>query len=174
MQILRRLYGTSGREKRERKRHRKEKRKQEKAKREKCEKMPDFRKLFASLPNIVKTTIIPEKMETQKVPSVQDRGAAESAAKMEAKKEASKDKIDNVYARIKTARSRNLEIIWLLQIDEDVPFESLTELIEGYRNVKDADSYKGMSVNYVSKGKLHEISPLNEQNLDDLAKKLER
>jgi hypothetical protein len=59
------------------------------------------------------------------------------------------------------------------QADEDVPFKSVRELIESYRNVKDSDSFRGMSVNYAHKGSLHEISPLNEQELEGLAQKLE-
>jgi hypothetical protein len=173
MGILSWLYGTSGREKRERNGQEKEKRKQEKAKREKYEKMPDFKKLFASLPRIIKATIIPEEIEKQHVPSAQDRDAAKSAAEKKTKAAACKNKVDDFYARIETAMSKNLEIIWLLQTNEDVPFKTLGELIENYGNVKDNDSYRGMSVNYASKGKLYEISPLNEQDLDGLAKKLE-
>ena len=166
MRILHWLYGKKKREK-------KEKRKQEKIKQEKLEKMPDFRKLFASLPSIIKATIIPEDMETQHAPSVQDRAEAKGIAEKQVKDSASKNKVDEVYARIETAKSKNLEIIWLLQTNEDVPYKSVCELIENYRNVKDRDSCRGMSVNYASKGKLHEISPLNEQDLDGLAKKLE-
>ena len=166
MRILHWLYGKKKREK-------KEKKKQEKIKQAKLEKMPDFRKLFASLPSIIKATIIPEDVETQHVPSVQDRAVAKGVAEKEVKATASKNKVDEVYTRIETAKRKNLEIIWLLQTNEDVPYKSLTELIENYHNLKDSDSHGKMSVNYASKGKLHEISPLNEQDLDGLAKKLE-
>lgn len=162
MRILPRLYGKKEREKKEKK------------KQEKWGKMPDFRKIFVSLPNIIKATIIPEDIKTQNDPSVQDRADAKSAAEKETKAAASKNKVDDVYARIETAKSKNLEIIWLLQTNnEDVPFKSLSELVEHYRNEQDSDSHKGISVNYASEGKLHEICPLNEQDLDGLAKKLE-
>ncbi len=152
----------------------KEREKREKKKREKYEKMPDFKKIFCSLPNIIKAaTVKPKDIETQHVPSVQDRAAAKNDAEKKTKTAASKDKTDDIYTRIETAKSKNLEIIWLLQTNEDVSFKSLRELIENYRNEQDSVSIKGISVHYVSEGKLHEISSLNEQDLDGLAKKLE-
>jgi hypothetical protein len=167
MRILHWLYGKKEREK-------KEKKKQEKEKRERYERMPDFKRIFCSLPNIINAAIFkPRDIETQNVPSVQDRADAKSAAEKKIKAAASKNKVDDVYARIQTTKSRNYEIVWLLQTNEDVPYKSVRELMESYRNVKDSDSIKGISVNYVSEGKLHEISPLNEQDLDGLAKKLE-
>jgi hypothetical protein len=166
MRILHWLYGKKRGEK-------KEKERQEKEKQEKYEKMPNFRKVFVSLPNIIKAVLIPEDIETQHDPSVQDRAAAKSVADKATKATADKNKIDEVYTRIETVKSKNLEIIWLLQTNKDVPYKSLRELIESYRNVKDDDSYRGMSVNWAQKGKLHEISPLNEHELDGLAKKLE-
>ena len=39
--------------------------------------------------------------------------------------------------------------------------------------MKDSDAYRGMSVSYAQKGELREISPLDEQDLEGLAKKLE-
>jgi len=168
MRVLQWLYGKKEREK-------KEKKEKEKEKREKFEKMPDFRKIFCSLPNIVEATISkPREIETRPTTSVEERAAAKSAAQKEAKAEASKIKVDDIYTRIVTAKNKNLEIVWLLQTDKDVPFESLSELIENYRNAKDSDLYRGMSVSYAHKGELREISPLNEQDLEGLAKKLER
>jgi hypothetical protein len=167
MRILDWLYGKKEGE------SKKKKKQEEREKQKKYEKMPDFKKLFASLSNIIKATIIPEDIETQHVPSVHDRADAKSAAEKKIKAADSKNKVDDVYARIETVKSKNLEIIWLLQTNEDVPYKSLSELIEDYGNVKESDSYRGMSVNYVCKGKLHEISPLSEQDLDNLAKKLE-
>jgi hypothetical protein len=167
MRILDWLYGNKEREKQEKK-------KQKKEKQEKSEKMPDFRRIFCSLPNVVKSKFLkPGDIETQHFPSFQDRADAKSAAEKELKAAVSKNKADDVCARIQTVRSKNLEVVWLLQTNEDIPYKSLKELIEGYRNVKDKDSYRGMSVNYASGGKLHEISPLHEQDLDGLAKILE-
>ena len=167
MRILHWLYGKKEREKKEKK-----KREQEKQKR--YEKMPDFKRIFCSLPNIINAAIFkPRDIETQNVPSVQDRADAKSAAEKKIKAADSKNKVDDVYARIETAKSKNMESIWLLQTNEDVPFESLSELMENYRNMKDSDSYRGISVSYAHKGELREISPLNEQDLDGLAKKLE-
>ena len=167
MGILHRLYGKKEKEKKERG-------KQEKEKREKWGKMPDFKKIFCSLPNIVNAAKSkPRDIETQHVPSVQDCADAKSAAEKKAKTATSIEKVTDIYTRIQTTKSRNYEIVWLLQTSEDVPYKSVCELIENYRKVKDRDSYRGMSVNYAFEGKLHEISPLNEQDLDGLAKKLE-
>jgi hypothetical protein len=96
MRVLDRLYGKRAREK-------KEKRKKERAKQKEHDKMPDFKKLFASLPNIIKAPAIPEDMETQHVPSVQDRAVAKSTAEQEVRTEAARNKTDDVFARIKTA-----------------------------------------------------------------------
>ena len=147
--------------------------KSEKPKKKQSETMPNFKKIFALLPKIINATIIPDDTKTQDVPSVQDRAAAKSVAEKEAKTATSNEKMKDVYIRIQTAESKSLEIIWLLQTNEDVPYKSVRELIESYKNVKDSDSYRGISVNYASEGKLREISPLNEQDLDGLAKKLE-
>lgn len=149
------------------------KRKKEKATKKKDERMPDFRAIFASLPNIINATIIPENTSTQHAPSAQDRADAKSAEEKKTKAAASKIKIEEVYARLETAKSKNLDIIWLLHTNEDVSFKTLPELIENFRNAQDRDSIEGISVNYVSKGKIREIYPLNEQDLDGLAKKLE-
>lgn len=161
MQILHRLFG------------KKKRKKKGKETREKYKQMPDFKKIFASLPDIINATIIPENTSTQHAPSAQDRADAKSAEEKKTKAAASKIKIEEVYARIETAKSKNLEIIWLLHTNEDVSFKTLPELIENFRNAQDRDSIKGISVNYVSKGKIREIYPLNEQDLDGLAKKLE-
>lgn len=167
MRILQWLYGKKETEKREKK-------KQEKEKQEKYKKMPDFKKIFCSMPHIVKAADIePTDIETQHVPSIQDRATAKSASEKEAKTASSNEKIKDVYTRIQTTKSRNYEIVWLLQTNEDIPYKSVCELIENYRNVKDRDSYRGMSVNYAHEGKLHEISPLSEQDLEGLARKLE-
>jgi hypothetical protein len=138
-------------------------------KNEKCETMPDFRKVFLSLPNTIKATKIPPKIEN--APSVQDRTAARVVAENKAKKATSEEKVKEVYARIQTARSRNKEIVWLLQTDKDFRYKSLNDLIENYANLKDTDLYRGMSVNYVSDGELHEIYPLCVQDLEGLTKK---
>jgi len=161
------LYGKKEREK-------KEKKQQEKENRERYETMPDFKGIFSSLPNIINAAIHkPREIEPQNVPSVHDRVAAKSAADKKTKAAASKDKVDDVYVRIETAKSKNMEIIWLLQANEDFPYKSLTELIENYHKLKDVDSHGRMSVNYAYKGELREISPLNEQDLEGLANKLE-
>ncbi len=167
MRILHWPYGKKEREK-------KEKEKQEKEKQEKYNKMPDFKRIFCSLPHIVKAANIkPRDIETQPLPPVQDRAAAKSASEKEVRTATSNEKVKDVYTRIQTTKSRNYEIVWLLQTNEDVPYKSARELIENYRNVKNHDSYRGMSVNYAHKGELHEISPLGEQDLAGLIKKLE-
>jgi hypothetical protein len=136
--------------------------------------MPDFRRLFAALPNIIKTTAIEQKdTKMQDALSVQEHAAAKIVAQREAKTATSKEKVRDVYTRIQTAKSKNVEIIWLLQTNEDIPYKSLSDLIGGYQKVKASDSYRGMSVNYASNEKLHTISDLTEEDLEGLAKKLE-
>jgi len=157
MRVLRWLFGANVEEKYER-----------------YERMPDFRKNFVSLPDIVKATKI-QSVDThmQNVVSVQERAEAKDNAERETRAAISKEKVLDVYSRIQTAKRRNKEIVWLLQVDTDIRHTSLNELIASHRNLKDAESYRGMSVNYSSEGKLHEISPLVGQDLEGLAKKME-
>lgn len=145
----------------------------EKAEKEQYEIMPNFRNKFLLLPTVIKAAIIPEDTTPYNTPSVQDHAAAKSIAEKEARAAHSSDRVKDVFTRIQTTKSRNYEIIWLLRTDEDVPYKSVGELIESYNNVKDRDAFRGMSVNYASNGKLYEISPLHEQDLAGLAKKLE-
>jgi hypothetical protein len=151
----------------------KEKEKQKNETQDKYEKMPDLKRIFSSLPNIVKpTNIKSEDLKMQHSPSIQDRADAKSAAEKETKMAVSKNKVDDVYARIETAKSKNLEIVWLLHTNEDIPFKSLSQLMKNYRNIQASDSIKRISVNYVSEGRLREISPLDEQDIEGLVKKL--
>ncbi|RJP16706.1 MAG: hypothetical protein C4520_17900 [Candidatus Abyssobacteria bacterium SURF_5] len=143
-------------------------------KNEKYEKMPNFKKIFASLPDIVKATAIPpDDSKRENDATAQERDAARCVAEDEARAAVSKDKVQDVYIRIQTAMNRNKEIIWLLQTDREISHKSLNDLLQTYRKMKDSDSYKGMSVNYGSAGELHEISSLNERDLEGLAQKLE-
>jgi hypothetical protein len=151
---------------------------EEKGKKEKYEKisdkMPDFRKVFLSLPDIVKATILPpDDPKEANAPSSQERDAARLSAENEAKAATSKEKVDIVHARILTAIGKDKEIVWLLQTDKEIQHKSLDDLLKSYRNMKNSDSYRGMSVNYDFDGKLHQISPLTEQDLEGLARKLE-
>lgn len=172
MRILSRLFG-----KNRKGRHKKEedwKGKNEKWRYEQYDIMPNFRRDFLSLPDIIKATAIePEDTKKQNVPSVQDRTAARNVAEKEAKAVTCKEKVKDVHTRIQTAKSRNMEIVWLLQTNKDIRYKSLSDLIRGYGSVRASNSYKGMSVNYASDGELHEISPLDERDLEGLAKKLE-
>jgi hypothetical protein len=146
----------------------------EKGKNERYEKMPDFRKVFLSLPNIVKAAIIPtDDSKAANAPSVQERDAAKRSAENEAIAATSKEKVTEVLTRIQTAIHRDKKIVWLLQTDKEIPYESLSDLLRSYRSIKNSDSYRGMSVNYDFDGELHEISPLTEQDLEGLARKLE-
>jgi hypothetical protein len=143
-------------------------------KKEVYEKMPDFRRLFDLMENVIDAKKAePKEKEIPNLTALQDLAAAKNVAEQETKAAASKEKINGVYERIQTAKGRNLEIIWLLQANKDFPCKSLTELIENYHNLKDSDSHGRMSVNYASHGKLYEISSLSEQDLAGLAKKLE-
>lgn len=143
-------------------------------KKEEYEKMPDFKRIFDLMENVIDAKIAePEDEEIPDIASLQERAVAKSVAEQETRAAASREKINEVYGRIQTAEGRNMEIIWLLRTNKDFPYKSLTELIENYHNLEDGDSRGRMSVNYASKGKLHEISPLNEQELAGLAKRME-
>ncbi|GAB4354600.1 MAG: hypothetical protein Kow0099_38760 [Candidatus Abyssubacteria bacterium] len=167
IRILKRLFGKNESAKN------KERKRNEKAKKEQYEIMPNFREQFALLPNIIKAILIPEDTKPESGASVQEHAAAKSIAEKEAKTATSNEKVKDIYTRIQTTKNRNYEIIWLLQANEGAQYKSIDELIENYREVKDCESYRGMSVNYASNGKLYEISPLGEQDLAGLAKKLE-
>jgi len=135
--------------------------------------MPDFKKVFLSLPDIVKATIIPpdDPKETT-APSSGERDAARLSAENEAKAATSREKVDIVLARILTAIRKEKEIVWLLQTDKEILHRSASDLLKSYRNMKDRDLCRGMSVNYNFNGKLYEISPLSEQDLEGLSRKL--
>ena len=45
--------------------------------------------------------------------------------------------------------------------------------MKSYRKIKDRNSFRGMSVNYALKGELHEISSLNELDLEGLVRQME-
>jgi len=156
----------------------KKKKKRDKKKEERP--MPDFKKDFAAFPDEIQAGIIEEKNRPETIKSKQGLSDRTAKAKTTSDKEAKtasdsyKAKGDDVYTRIQTVKSKNYEIVWLLQkTDKNIQFESLNELLECYRALKGNISYRAMSVNYVSEGKLYEISPLNEHDLEGLAQKLE-
>jgi hypothetical protein len=138
--------------------------------------MPDFKKDFAAFPDEIQAGIIEEKDRPESIKSKQAFSDRTANAKKISDKEAKtasdsyKAKGDDVHTRIQTAKSRNYEIVWLLQAHKDIPYKSLRELVEGYKAVKGNKSYRGMSVDYICEGELYEISPLNEQDLEGLAK----
>ncbi len=147
---------------------------EKKEKNEKHEKMPDFKNIFLSLPNVIKTTIIPtDAAKTDEMSFARKRDAAKQAAESEAKAANSRYKIAEVHTRIQTAVRRKKEIVWLLQTDKETPHESIGELLKSFRSMKSSDSFRGMSVSYDCNGELHEISPLTEQDAEGLARKLE-
>lgn len=141
--------------------------------------MPDFKADFAALPDKIQAGIIEEKDRSESIKSEQALSDRTAKAKEISDKEAKtvsdsyKAKGNDVHTRIQTVKSKNYEIIWVLQTDENIKYKSLNELVEGYKAVKGNKLFRGMSVNYISEGKLHEISPLNEYDLQGLAKKLE-
>ncbi|RJP18702.1 MAG: hypothetical protein C4520_13995 [Candidatus Abyssobacteria bacterium SURF_5] len=136
--------------------------------------MPDFKMLFLSLPDIVKPTTVPTEDATAAAPSSKARvAAARCSAESEAKAATSREKVNMVHARIQTAIQKHKEIVWLLQADKEILHGSLNDLFKSLRNLENSNSCKGISVNYVSDGKLREISPLTEQDLAGLARKCE-
>jgi len=140
--------------------------------------MPDFKKDFAAFPDQIEAGIIEVKDRPESIKSEKGRTDRAAKAKKGSDKEAKtasdsyKARVDDVSIRIQTLESKNYEIVWLLLADENIPYKSLNELIEGYKAVKGNKSYRGMSVNYICEWEWYEISPLNEQDLEGLAKKL--
>ncbi len=148
--------------------------KTDKTKNDQSEIMPDYITLFAALPNTIKATAVEQKeTKTQDALSIQEHAAAKIVAQTEARSATVKEKVKDVHTRIQTAKNRQMEIVWLLQADKDIPYKSLSDLIRGFENAKDSASYRGMSVNYVLNGNLHEISALDGEDLEGLAQKLE-